>query len=222
MVVFEESEANKLYKNMTVVSKPQGLSSYMFPAICLAIGVGLHVSNFSIYLSIMIALLPSFPIVFPYLAIIVAQYFFFPTPPLEEAARSNRRLKSYQSSFPNGWYQVASSHEVQSGQVIEVGCLGKDLAVYRGRKTNVIGILDAHCPHLGANMAVRGSVAMGTDCLTCPFHGWQFNSSGGCTHIPHLPENTTIPCAADAKAYHVCEYYGQILMWYHADNEPPS
>lgn len=220
--MFEETEAKKIYKSVPPVSDPLTWKNYTFHAGCLAVAIGLYAANFSMILSLIVASLPAFPSVFPYFAIIVAQYFFFPTPALEEPNRSARRLKSYQGSFPNGWFQVLASHELKEGQVVEVGALGRDFAVYRGRKTGVVGVLDAHCPHLGANMAVGGSVAMGTDCLTCPFHGWQFNSDGGCTHIPHLPKENTIPCAANARAYHVCEYYGMILMWFHADDEPPS
>jgi hypothetical protein len=112
MTVFEESEANKLYRKLSVESKSQGLSSYTFPMICVASAVGVHLAGYSVYLSIMLALLPSFPILFPYFAIIVAQYFFFPTPPLEDPVRAARRLKTYQSSYPNGWYEFVNYMKV--------------------------------------------------------------------------------------------------------------
>lgn len=47
-----------------------------------------------------------------------------------------------------------------------------------------VHIMDAYCPHLGANMGLGGVVR--GDCLECPFHGWQFDgNSGKCTSVPY-------------------------------------
>lgn len=105
---------------------------------------------------------------------------------------------------------MCSSKELRVGQVLEVGCLGADFAVFRGRKTGAVGILDAHCPHLGANLAVGGVVPQGSDCLRCPFHEWTFESDGTCASIPHLPPGKSVPAAANAKAWPVCEYFGMV------------
>ena len=48
----------------------------------------------------------------------------------------------------------------------------------------VVHVLDAYCPHLGANMAVGGAVR--GDCIECPFHGWRFKGEDGkCTVVPY-------------------------------------
>jgi len=48
----------------------------------------------------------------------------------------------------------------------------------------IINILDAYCPHLGANMAESGRVK--GDCLECPFHSWKFRGEDGyCENIPY-------------------------------------
>lgn len=45
-------------------------------------------------------------------------------------------------------------------------------------------VVDAYCPHLGANLAVGGRVL--GDCIECPFHGWQFQGSDGkCVKVPY-------------------------------------
>ena len=45
-------------------------------------------------------------------------------------------------------------------------------------------VLDAYCPHLGANLAVGGQVV--GNCIECPFHGWRFNGNDGkCVKIPY-------------------------------------
>lgn len=60
--------------------------------------------------------------------------------------------------------------------------LGENFAVFRSSDGNV-NILNAYCPHLGANMAIGGTVK--GNGLQCPFHGWVFDgTSGSCVHIP--------------------------------------
>jgi cholesterol 7-dehydrogenase len=62
-------------------------------------------------------------------------------------------------------------------------CAGENFAVFR-TVAGVVHILDAYCPHLGANMAVGGVVR--GDCLECPFHLWRFKGEDGkCSAIPY-------------------------------------
>ena len=61
--------------------------------------------------------------------------------------------------------------------------LGEQVAVFRGQDGKAY-VLDAYCPHLGANLAVGGRVV--GSCIECPFHGWQFRGNDGkCTKIPY-------------------------------------
>ena len=75
--------------------------------------------------------------------------------------------------YPNGWFRLLDSHELKPGDVKHVSVAGQQLAVYRGRNSEKVYVLDAYCPHLGANLAVGGKVH--GDCIECPFHQWQFN-----------------------------------------------
>lgn len=60
---------------------------------------------------------------------------------------------------------------------------GEQFAVFRGLDGNVY-VLDAYCPHLGANLAIGGRVV--GSCIECPFHGWMFSGKdGSCTKIPY-------------------------------------
>lgn len=59
--------------------------------------------------------------------------------------------------------------------------VGENLAVFRSSDGDV-SILNAYCPHLGANMAIGGIVRGNS--LQCPFHGWMFDGTNGkCTQI---------------------------------------
>lgn len=47
-----------------------------------------------------------------------------------------------------------------------------------------VHVLDAYCPHLGANLGIGGLVK--GDCIECPFHLWAFRGSDGqCVNIPY-------------------------------------
>ncbi|KAK7075338.1 hypothetical protein SK128_002535 [Halocaridina rubra] len=105
---------------------------------------------------------------------------------LAEKIRNVQRLRKkgeLPPAYPNGWFAIAESRNVPVAQVVPVQALGESLAVFRGQngKANVV---DAYCPHLGANLAVGGVVK--GDRIECPFHGWQFEGEdGSCSYIPN-------------------------------------
>ena len=68
-------------------------------------------------------------------------------------------------AYPKGWFQVAYSREVDPGQVVGLHYFGRRLICYRGDSGNPY-VLDAYCPHLGADIAVGGAVA--DDCISLP------------------------------------------------------
>src|SRR3989338_6773215 len=81
--------------------------------------------------------------------------------------------------YPNGWFRIFDSIQLKIGQVEQVKAFGQQLVVFRTEKGKA-AVLDAYCPHLGANLAIEGTVVGET--VRCPFHGWQFDVTGKCTH----------------------------------------
>ncbi|XP_057675560.1 cholesterol 7-desaturase nvd isoform X3 [Corythoichthys intestinalis] len=119
--------------------------------------------------------------------------------------------------YPNGWFRVLDSHMLKIGEVRDVTVVGVNLAVFRGEDGKA-HVLDAYCPHLGANLAVGGRVV--GSCIECPFHGWQFQGdSGKCENIPYAEK---VPDFAKVDVWHSCEVNGQILVWFHCDGEEPQ
>ncbi|KAF9905825.1 hypothetical protein EC991_001230 [Linnemannia zychae] len=138
--------------------------------------------------------------------------------PVHEQIHDQKRRASYfPPPFPNGWYKLARSGDVKPGQVISVNGLGRAFAVFRGETDEEVHVLDAMCPHLGANMAIGGLVE--GDGLRCPFHGWKFEgSSGQCSDIPYAKN---IPNMAKTKRWTHREYAGIIVVWYDAEEREP-
>lgn len=124
----------------------------------------------------------------------------------------------YPFPVPNGWFVVAESAEIAPGDVRALRYFGRDLVLYRA-DDGTPRVMDAHCPHLGAHLAVGGRVEGG--CLRCPFHGWRFDGrSGECVEIPY-GDVKHIPPRAHARSYPTLERNHMIWAWYHArDGEP--
>ena len=80
------------------------------------------------------------------------------------------------SAYPNGLFVILDSAQLESGGTQEVSALGLNLVAWRVESGKAY-LADAYCPHLGAHLGVGGKVA--GECITCPFHGWQFQGETG-------------------------------------------
>ncbi|CAK1553251.1 unnamed protein product [Leptosia nina] len=117
--------------------------------------------------------------------------------------------------YPNGWYALAESRDLSVRKVIPVDALGLNLCIYRG-EDGVARIVDAYCPHLGANIGVGGTVR--GNCIECPFHNWQFGDDGICTHIPDIQN---VPKGISIRSWDCMEVDGAVWVWYDAEKRPP-
>lgn len=131
--------------------------------------------------------------------------------------RRRRKIGELPPVYPNGWYRVLDSHLLERGEVKNVSVLGEQVAVFRAENGKV-HVVDAYCPHLGANLAVGGQVL--GDCIECPFHGWQFQGSDGkCVKVPYAEK---VPEFAKVRRWPSCEVNGLILVWFHCDGKDPE
>ncbi|XP_068627290.1 cholesterol 7-desaturase nvd [Battus philenor] len=117
--------------------------------------------------------------------------------------------------YPNGWFAIAESRDLKIGKVLAVDALGLNLCVYRG-EDGVARCVDAYCPHLGANLAIGGTVC--GNCIQCPFHQWRFGSDGSCVSIPGVE---TVPKGISIKTWTTMELDGAVWLWYDAEGREP-
>jgi nitrite reductase/ring-hydroxylating ferredoxin subunit len=136
-----------------------------------------------------------------------------PTRPQEVAEMSKRYPLP---PFPNGWFQVAYSDELELGQVVPLRYFGKRLVMFRAEDGTPTAF-DAYCPHMGADLGVGGRLEGGT--LVCPFHAWRFDGRGHCVDIPYANK---VPAKAQLNPWPVCERNGLIMVWHHAQGKPPE
>nr|XP_018897040.1 PREDICTED: cholesterol 7-desaturase-like [Bemisia tabaci] len=120
--------------------------------------------------------------------------------------------------YPNGWFCLLESASLRKNEVKYISALGENFAAFRA-SSGKVHIVDAYCPHLGANLGVGGMVD--NDCITCPFHGWKFNGeTGKCAAIPY--SKCEIPESAKIRTWKSCEVNQLICVWYHAEGEEPT
>jgi nitrite reductase/ring-hydroxylating ferredoxin subunit len=140
---------------------------------------------------------------------------------LLDPATPRVRLRTVTDRFPfpipNGWFPVARSVDVAPGELLGVNYFERDLVVYR-TGAGEARVLDAYCPHLGAHLAVGGSVHGET--VACPFHGWRFDGEGACIEIPYATSER-IPAKARIRIYPVVERNGLVFAWHHLEESDP-
>ncbi len=105
------------------------------------------------------------------------------------------------------WYIAAESRELKQ-KPIAVTLLGERVVLFRAGQGEAAALQD-RCSH--RNMALsRGKVSSG--CITCPYHGWQFNGAGRCVQIPSLGHDARLPNHG-VRAYPVRERDGFIWLY---------
>ena len=86
------------------------------------------------------------------------------------------------------WTRIAASDSVANDSAIEVVVDGNILAIFRHH--GQLYALDGMCAHQGGPLA-EGTVTAG--CVTCPWHGWQYELATGIQTINRQPLQQTFP-----------------------------
>lgn len=96
------------------------------------------------------------------------------------------RFKTYNSPFPNSWYALYLSDELRRASVKYIRILGEHFAVFKGDSSGKVYALNAFCLHLGANLAIGGTVC--GDQLECIFHKWKFLGDVSCAQVSYCDQ----------------------------------
>ena len=121
----------------------------------------------------------------------------------------------------NQWYVVLESKEV-GGKPVGVTRMGEKLVFWRDSSGAVCCAVD-RCPHRGIQLSLG---VIHDDHLQCPFHGFEYDSSGKCVHIPANGRGGRIPGSLKLKNYPTYEDQEFIWIWWGEDPpenlEPPQ
>jgi phenylpropionate dioxygenase-like ring-hydroxylating dioxygenase large terminal subunit len=110
-------------------------------------------------------------------------------------------------SLTDYWYIAALSSEVGKRPVSRV-IMGERLVVYRD-DSGTACVLEDRCAH--RNMALsHGKVVDGH--VECPYHGWRYDGTGICVHVPSLGAGAKLPRMC-VRAYETRERDGYVWMY---------
>ncbi len=119
----------------------------------------------------------------------------------------------------NQWYAILEANEVKQNKPVGVIRLGEKLVLWRDNAGQVVCMRDL-CPHRGVALSA-GRLIHGN--IQCPFHGFEFNSTGACVLIPANGVSAVVPKAIQVKTYPTFEAHNFIWIWWgdHRDEYPP-
>lgn len=116
----------------------------------------------------------------------------------------------------NDWHVVARGDQLADDGVAAARLLGEDLVLWR--QNGAVMVWKDLCVHRGTRLSLGRVTGLG---LECGYHGWTYDQSGTCVHIPSRPRQQP-PSRACATTYAATEAYG--LIWAtlgRPDTEPP-
>ncbi len=108
-------------------------------------------------------------------------------------------------AYPSSWIWFCDAADLNRGPVAKE-VLGRRLVAFR-TESGRVGVLDARCVHMGADLG--GGQVVG-ETIRCPFHHWQFDCNGQCVAIPVTDQ---IPCFATQASFPATEANGNVYFF---------
>jgi phenylpropionate dioxygenase-like ring-hydroxylating dioxygenase large terminal subunit len=118
--------------------------------------------------------------------------------------------------IPNQWYIVLDSSEVKD-KPVGITRMGEKLVFWRDN-TGQLSCLRDRCVHRGVELSKGRVVSNG--CLQCPFHGFEYDTTGRVTKIPANGQKATVPERFKVHNYPTHEAHGFIWIWW--GDTPPD
>jgi phenylpropionate dioxygenase-like ring-hydroxylating dioxygenase large terminal subunit len=119
-----------------------------------------------------------------------------------------------QPQVRKAWY-VACASQALADTPQTMTLFDEPLVLFRDGEGRAGALLD-RCPH--RNIPLSGGVVVGGR-IQCPYHGWQFDPTGRCRHIPALVGEPDSP-ARRCPAHPVVEQQGFVWIWGDRDSQP--
>lgn len=132
----------------------------------------------------------------------------FPSSPPDSAA------PPHNSPLRDAWYLAAGSEALRRGRTVAKTMLGEPLLLGRDQDGRAFALRDI-CPHRGYPLST--GPFDGRE-VTCPYHGWRFDTAGACTAIPAVvAEQQPAPGRIRVKRYPVHEQQGNVWVFFGED-----
>ena len=120
------------------------------------------------------------------LALLLGPVVSFNSHPTSTFRRHLSVTRSLQTEETGAWIPVASTSSLADINPTSVKIFNMDYAVWRSPSGDFTVQQDA-CPHRLAPIS-QGRIDPESGCVECPYHGWQFNTSGECSKVPQMKQ----------------------------------
>ncbi len=117
-------------------------------------------------------------------------------------------LVTQQPVFRNFWYPVVPLDHLSPTKPFAFELLQEAIVIWLDEAGQPAAAPD-RCCHRSAALSL-GTVKDG--CITCAYHGWQFDREGTCQKVPQLQDKTMIPKTYRIPSYHCTERYGYVWV----------
>src|SRR5579862_4420207 len=109
------------------------------------------------------------------------------------------------------WLPACMSEEVaeRDGAPVRMRLLGVDLVAFRDSDGR-LGVVDEHCPHRRASLALGRNEDSGLRCL---YHGWKIDVDGNVVETPSEPRESCLAQKLKHKVYPSHEAGGFVWVW---------
>jgi phenylpropionate dioxygenase-like ring-hydroxylating dioxygenase large terminal subunit len=132
----------------------------------------------------------------------------------DRSAALGMTMEPRHNKLRNFWYiGCASSRLGRAPRSTRI--LSTDLVLFRDGTGRPCALLD-RCCHRGVKLSL-GKTTEGL--LACGYHGWRYDGSGRCVHIPSLPLGHRIPEKFEVAAFPTSEGSGYVWVWM-GDSQP--
>lgn len=119
--------------------------------------------------------------------------------------------------FPEGWYFIETRQAIEKATLVSKTWMGEEIIAWTDDEGSIC-VAEAHCPHLGANLAPDAGGRVVNGRLVCPFHGFTYDASGQCISTPY----TNPPPTARLSSFEIQERGGLIFGWWGIEGRPPQ
>jgi phthalate 4,5-dioxygenase oxygenase subunit len=118
------------------------------------------------------------------------------------------------------WLPACLSEEVAEpdGTPVPIRALGEDLVAFRDSKGR-LGVLDEHCPHRRASLALGRNEECGLRCL---YHGWKIDVDGNVVDMASEPPGSRLGEKIKHKTYPVREAGGFVWIYMGTPEQMPE
>ena len=130
--------------------------------------------------------------------------------------RRGSMLYSLLSPFPEGWYFISTRQAVEKAKLIQKTWMGETILIWCDNNGRIC-VSESYGPHLGADLGPEGGGCIRDGRLLCPFHGYEFDTTGQCVATPFAPP----PKTAKLRVYETQEINGLIFAWWGIGGRAP-